>query len=153
MTKRQLAALSILLLPFVVEVEETHAADSYTCDLFFTGDVSIKGIPLANTTEKRSRGLSGPDSEFHVAKGMLFSWNDSNPRAFSMHDIHLPLSIGFLSDEGILFSIEDMQVDSDKYYLSLLPASDAIELTFGQFEKVGLAIGSKLIHRECRASD
>jgi uncharacterized membrane protein (UPF0127 family) len=153
MINRHLTVLSILLLPFVVGVKEIHAADSNMCDLFFTGDICIKGIPLANTTKKRSRGLSSLDSDFHAVNGMLFSWNDSKPRAFSMHDIHFPLSIGFLSNEGILFAIEDMEANSDKYYLSMLPATDAIELPAGQFEKVGLVIGSKLILRKCRAPD
>ncbi len=150
MTRRKLTALGILLLPFVVRCEGAHAAASGACDLFFTGDISIKSIPLANTAEKRSRGLSSLD---HAVNGMLFSWDDSRPRAFSMRGVHFPLSIGFLSGEGTLFAIEDMEADSDKYYLSMLPASDAVELAFGQFEKVGLAVGSKLIRRECRTSD
>ena len=69
-----------------------------------------------------------------------------------MRGVHFPLSIGFLSVDGDLFAIENMGADSDKFYLSMLPASDAIELAFGQFERVGLIVGSKLIRRECRAS-
>jgi hypothetical protein len=84
---------------------------------------------------------------------MLFSWDNSEPRAFTMRGVSFPLSIGFLSDDGTLFAIEDMRVDSDEFYLSMQPATDAIELALGQFKKLGLSIGSKLIRRECRAFD
>lgn len=150
MTGRKLTALGILLLPFVVGGEGAHATDSGACDLFFTGDISIIGIPLADTIERQGRGLSDHNQ---AGKGMFFSWKNSEPRAFSMRGTHFPLSIGFLSDDGTLFAIESMEANIDKYYLSMLPTSDAIELAFGQFEKVGLTVGSKLIRRECRVSD
>ena len=149
MNKRPLTALGIFLLPFLV-CGETHAAMFGTCDLFFSGGVSVKDIPLANTADLRERGLSGQE---HASNGMLFSWDNSEPRAFTMRGVSFPLSIGFLSDDGTLFAIEDMRVDSDKFYLSMQPATDAIELALGQFEKLGLSIGSKLIRRECRAFD
>lgn len=63
-----------------------------------------------------------------------------------------PLLIGFLSNNGTLFAIVNMAADSDNFFLSLLPASDAIELAFGQFEKVGFVVCFKLIRRECKPS-
>lgn len=140
--------MAFLLLPFVV-CEGAHAADSNTCDLFFSGGVSIKALPLATTIEQRSRGLAGRE---HADNGMLFSWGNSEPRAFSMRGVRFPLSVGFLSEDGTLFVIEHMEANAVKFYLSMLPASDAIELAFGQFEKVGLVVGSKLIRRECKVS-
>jgi len=144
-----LTAVGVLLLPFVGVCGGAHAADYNSCDLFFSDEVSIKGLLLADTVERRSRGLA--DHE-HAGGGMLFSWINSEPRAFSMRGVRFPLSIGFLSDDGTLFAIENMVVGGDKFYLSMLPALDAIELAFGQFEKVGLVVGSKLIRRECKAS-
>jgi hypothetical protein len=149
MKRRQLTALGVLLLPFVGVCGGAHAADSGTCDLFFSGGISIESIPVASTVERRSKGLSG--REF-VGNGMLFTWADSEPRAFTMRGVRFPLSVGFLSDDGTLFSIEHMEAASDKFYLSMLPASDAIELSFGQFERVGLVVGSKLVRRECKVS-
>ncbi len=149
MNRRQLTALGVLLLPFVGVCGGAYVANSGTCDLFFSGGISIKAIPVAATVEQRSRGLAGRE---HAGNGMMFSWENSEPRAFSMRGVHFPLSIGFLSADGDLFGIDNMKADSDKFYLSMLPASDAIELAFGQFEKVGLVVGSKLIRPKCRAS-
>ncbi|NOV32715.1 DUF192 domain-containing protein [Methylomonas sp. ZR1] len=149
MNRRQLTALGVLLLPFVGVCGEAHAAESGTCDLFFSGGVSIKSIPVAATVEQRSKGLAGRE---HAGNGMLFSWGNSEPRAFSMRGVRFPLSVGFLSKDGTLFAIERMEANTDKFYLSMLPASDAIELAVGQFEKVGLVVGFKLIRRECKVS-
>lgn len=149
MKRWRLTAVGILLLPFVIVRGGAYAADYNSCDLFFSDGVSIKGLLLADTVERRSRGLANRKD---AGDGMLFSWVNSEPRAFSMLGVRFPLSIGFLSEDGILFAIENMVAGSDKFYLSMLPASDAIELAFGQFEKVGLVVGSKLIRRECKAS-
>ncbi len=149
MNRRQLTALGVLLLPFVGVCGGTYVANSGTCDLFFSGGISIKAIPVAATVEQRSRGLAGRE---HAGNGMMFSWGNSEPRAFSMRGVHFPLSIGFLSADGNLFAIDNMKANTDKFYLSMLPASDAIELAVGQFEKVGLVVGSKLIRRECKVS-
>lgn len=149
MNRRQLTALGVLLLPFVGVCGGAHAAESGTCDLFFSGGVSIKSIPVATTVEQRSKGLAGRE---HAGNGMLFSWGNSEPRAFSMRGVRFPLSVGFLSEDGTLFAIERMEANTDKFYLSMLPASDAIELAVGQFEKVGLVVGFKLIRRECKVS-
>lgn len=144
---RPQATLGVFLLSFAVCLG-AKAAASGTCDLFFSGGVSITDIPLANSAERRGLGLSGRE---HAGNGMFFSWDDSEPRAFTMRDVGFPLSIGFLSDDGILFAIDDMAVGVDKFYLSMLPARNAIELPHGQFAKLGLAVGSRLVRRDCVA--
>jgi uncharacterized membrane protein (UPF0127 family) len=150
MNRRQLTALGVLLLPFVSVCCGAHAANFGTCDLFFSNGIFIEAIPLATTVEQRSSGLA---KRKDIGKGMLFSWVNTEPRAFSMRGVEFPLSIGFLSADGTLFAIEHMEAGSDKFYLSMQPAADAIELAIGQFENVGLVVGSKLIRRKCKTSE
>lgn len=70
MKRWQLTAIVFLLLPFIGVCGGAHAAVSGTCDLFFSGGISIESIPVASTVERRSKGLSG--REF-VGYGMLFT--------------------------------------------------------------------------------
>ncbi|QPN17975.1 DUF192 domain-containing protein (plasmid) [Pseudomonas aeruginosa] len=59
--------------------------------------------------------------------------------------------VGLALAFGTLFAIEDMQPETDDYHFSMKPALDALELAQGEFQRKGLAIGARLIRRECRA--
>lgn len=85
---RQLTAIVFLLLPFVGVCGGADPADSGTCDLFFSSGISIESIPVASTVDRRSKGLSR--REF-VSNGMLFTWADSEQRAFTMPGVRFPL--------------------------------------------------------------
>ena len=116
------------------------------CTLFFNKNITLLNISLAETRQQQIKGLAHQDS---ISVVMLFSWPKSSYRAFWMHDTRIPLSVGFFSEEGILFQIEDMQPNTDDYHYSYKPASDALELPQGKFAELGLKVGSKLINRDC----
>ena len=73
--------------------------------------ISIKGHPLevelASTPEARACGLSNriklPENH-----GMLFIYPTLGPRTFWMKDTHIPLSLAFLNDSGLILSIRQM---------------------------------------------
>lgn len=81
--------------------------------------------------------------------GMLFSWTTAEPRIFWMRDTWIPLTIGFFDENGMLFSVQNMQPESDDYHFSIQPALDALELSLGQFEIHGLREGVRMTGRTC----
>lgn len=127
---------------------QVQATDvSEVCDLSFSGNVQLHGVPVARTKAAKAAGLSNRDD---AGRGMLFAFDPPGKLAFWMRDTRIPLTIAFISDEGVLFALEDMKPMSDEYHLSMQPARFALELAQGQFERKGLAVGSKLLKHECR---
>jgi uncharacterized membrane protein (UPF0127 family) len=120
------------------------------CDLHFSGGLTLTGVPVARTAAQRAKGLM---FRGNVETGMLFSWQTSHERTFWMRNTHFPLSIGFFSDDGTLFAIKDMRADSDEPHFSGDRAKDALELAQGAFSRLGLAVGSRLLGRECKVRE
>lgn len=128
--------------------QQAQAADvAEACDLSFTGNVQLRGVPVVRTKEQQAKGLSNRDD---AGPGMLFAFDPPGKLAFWMRDTRIPLSIAFVSEDGTLFIIEDMKPNSDEYHLSMKPAKYALELEQGQFERKGLVVGSRLLKEECR---
>ena len=79
---------------------------------------------VANTQEKRHKGLSGikdlPDN-----CGMIFVYEDDGPRTFTMKNTNVPLQIGFFdknyqlvhSEKGIPYQSEPVVCDKDCRYV------------------------------------
>ena len=139
------------LLAFAASRQQAQAADvAEVCDLSFTGNVQLRGVPVARTKEQQAKGLSNRDN---AGPGMLFAFDPPGKLAFWMRDTRIPLSIAFVSEDGTLFAIEDMTPHSDEYHLSMKPAKYALELAQGQFQRRGLAVGSRLLKEECRPTE
>lgn len=139
------------LLAFAAVRQQAQAADvAEVCDLTFSGNVQLRGVPVARTKAQQAKGLSSRDD---VGPGMLFAFDPPGKLAFWMRDTRIPLSIAFMSEDGTLFAIEDMTPYSEEYHLSMKPAKYALELTQGQFQRKGLAVGSRLSKVECRPTE
>ena len=137
-----------VLLALAAGRQQAQAANvAEVCDLSFTGNVQLRGVPIARTKEQQAKGLSHRDD---AGPGMLFAFDPPGKLAFWMRDTRILLSIAFVSEDGTLFIIEDMQPNSDEYHLSMKPAKYALELAQGQFEREGLAVGSRLLKEDCR---
>ena len=121
--------------------EPTHA-----CTLKFSNGLVLTDIPLAKTLAQQAKGLTKRQD---AGPGMLFSWDNAAQRVFWMRDTPIDLSIGFFDAQGLLFAIEDMEADTDCYHISDKPATDALELAKGQFQKLGLKTGDRLLERRC----
>ena len=116
------------------------------CDLHFSNGVTLPGVPVARTPAAQDMGLS---HRFDVGPGMLFSWDQAAHRAFWMRNTYVPLSIGFINADGVLFGIRDMQPETETLHHSGEPATDALELIRGEFKRLGLKGGMRLVKREC----
>lgn len=106
--------------------------------------ISINGheldISLAEDEFNRSRGLMDVAS-MPPNHGMLFRWPESSPRSFWMKDTSLPLDIAFIASDGSITNIEKMTPFSLKSVLSTAPASCALEVNSGWFDKHGIKPG------------
>lgn len=116
------------------------------CDLHFSSGQVLAGVPVAETPAQRAKGLSKRND---VGLGMLFTWERSEPQMFWMRDTWVPLTIGFFDDGGRLFSIQDMQPNSDDLYESIQPVANALELPHGDFQRYGLQEGEYLTKHNC----
>lgn len=146
MKSRAAAGLAFALFLAVVGVGRAHAE---TCDLTFSNGVRLAGIPVAATVDQQSKGLSDIDD---IGSGLFFVWPNSEPRAFWMQNTRVPLTVGFIAEDGTLFGIEDMAVKPNSYHLSMRPAKAALEVGRGKFSELGLPEGVQLLKQDCQPS-
>lgn len=109
--------------------------------------LTLKQVPIVRTETEMNIGLS---QRKNVQNGMWFSWPNAEQRIFWMKDTWVDLSVGFFSADGILFEIKHMRSNSLQYQYSSKSAKSALELADGQFEKLGLQVGSQLIKQQCQ---
>ncbi len=97
-------------------------------------------VEVARTEAEREHGLMGRRSLGEL-EGMLFVFDRDQRLAFWMKDTPLPLSIAFLSAEGKIIQIEDMQPFSQTIIYSRMSARYALEMRQGSFARLGIREG------------
>jgi uncharacterized membrane protein (UPF0127 family) len=111
-------------------------------------EVSINGtvlrVEVARTDAERERGLMFRKS-LGEREGMLFVFEKDERLAFWMKDTPLPLSIAFLSSEGKILEIEDMQPYSREQIRSRFSARYALEVPRGAFLRMGAKEGDIVV--------
>lgn len=95
---------------------------------------------VAATEESRMRGLMYRDA-MGVDDGMLFVYRDEKVRSFWMKDTRIPLSIAFADKHGTIVWIADMQPLDTRSASSMVPATYALEMNQGWFERNGVERG------------
>lgn len=126
---------------------EEASRPSYLCTLQFEG-VTLENVPQATTEPQMERGLSGLQD---VGPGMLFTWSGDEPRFFWMRGTPTPLSIAFIDASGTVLRIEDMEPETDTFHWATPKAREGLEVKKGDFQRLGIAPGSRLIGRKCEA--
>jgi uncharacterized membrane protein (UPF0127 family) len=101
-------------------------------------------VEVARTDAQRAQGLMHRRS-LGSREGMLFVFDADQRLSFWMKDTLVPLSIAFLSSEGKILQIEDMEPLSQKVIRSRLSARYALELPRGAFAEVGVAEGDTIV--------
>jgi uncharacterized membrane protein (UPF0127 family) len=101
-------------------------------------------VEVARTDAQHERGLMHRHS-LGSREGMLFVFDADQRLAFWMKDTLVPLSIAFLSSEGRILQIEDMEPLSHRIIRSRLSARYALELPRGAFAEVGAAEGDPVV--------
>lgn len=74
---------------------------------------------------------------------MLFVYPENKFMSFWMKNVTIPLSIVYLSEEGVILEIHDMSPLCMDSVRSEVKARYALEVPQGWFKKRGLAVGDK----------
>jgi len=101
-------------------------------------------VEVARTDAARAKGLMGR-STLGQREGMLFVFDRDQHLDFWMKNTRVPLSIAFLSAEGKILEIADMEPFSEKLIRSRLSSRYALELRQGGFGEVGAGEGDFVV--------
>jgi len=97
-------------------------------------------VEVARTEAERERGLMGRKS-LGPREGMLFLFDKDERLSFWMKNTLVALSIAFLSAEGKILEIEDMEPYSEKIVSSRFSSRYALEMRKGAFLELGIREG------------
>lgn len=108
---------------------------------------ALHGLHLewAKTIEEQTKGLSNRQS-MSEKEGMIFAFTDSTQGCFWMKDTLIPLSVGFIDEQGVLFQIEDMTPHTENMHCPKKPIRYALEVNQGWFERNQVRVGAKVIN-------
>ena len=98
---------------------------------------------VATTPEQRATGLMYR-TEMLAHEGMLFVFEQPAVQCFWMKNTLLPLTAAFLSDDGVIVNLADMQPQSLDSHCSARPVRYVLELHQGWFAKRGIGPGFRL---------
>jgi uncharacterized membrane protein (UPF0127 family) len=111
-------------------------------------DVSINGVAfrveVARTVKERENGLMFRKT-LQPQEGMIFVFEMDQHLSFWMKDTPLPLSIAFLSSEGKILEIRDMEPFSQSIIRSRFSSRYALEVAQGTFTRIGAKEGDFLV--------
>jgi uncharacterized membrane protein (UPF0127 family) len=97
-------------------------------------------VEVARTDSEREHGLMGRTG-LGPRDGMIFVFERDDHLTFWMKNTPTALSIAFLSSEGKVLEIEDMEPFSEKIIRSRLSARYALEMRKGAFTDLGIHEG------------
>jgi uncharacterized membrane protein (UPF0127 family) len=120
----------------------THQAIAWPRADVRIGDCELH-VEIADTPQRRATGLSGR-SALPADQGMLFVFAYPQRLDFWMKDTAIPLSIAFISSEGIIEQIEHMTPFDLHTVTSHTPVQYALVVNQGFFEKNGITAGSRV---------
>jgi len=113
--------------------------------------IRVDGIPVrvevADRPEKRRQGLMFREA-LPSDEGMLFVFEREEHLSFWMKNTVIPLSIAFISGDGEIVDIQDMEpLDDRTSHRSARPALYALEMNRGWFERHQVEVGDRVAFR------
>jgi uncharacterized protein len=108
-----------------------------------TAGMHIIRAELAVTADEQTTGLMFRRG-IGANDGMLFVYQDSAVRCFSMRNTWLPLTIAFVGSDGTIINVADMTPMDLTPHCSAGPAQFALEMPQGWFAKRNFKPGLKL---------
>jgi uncharacterized membrane protein (UPF0127 family) len=100
-------------------------------------------VEVSATRADRVRGLSGRQT-LPENRGMLFVFRDAALHVMWMRDTHIPLSVAFLDERGVIINIEDMVPGTLDRHPASRPAKYALEVNRGWFDRHGVKPGMRI---------
>ena len=110
--------------------------------------IRVDGIPVrvevADSPEERRQGLMLRET-LPANEGMLFVFEREQFLSFWMKDTIIPLSIAFVSRDGKIVAIRDMEpLDERTFHQSPRPALYALEMNWGWFDRRQVEAGDRV---------
>lgn len=104
------------------------------------GDITVR-VDIADDPEEQARGLMGR-TELQDSSGMLFVWDDIQPRRFWMKDTLIPLDLIAIRGREVvsIVTMEPCEADPCPRYPTE-PADAALEVNAGWAERHGIEVG------------
>jgi uncharacterized protein len=98
---------------------------------------------VAHTPVSRAKGLMHRDS-LDENSGMLFVFPKADRHSMWMLNTHIPLSVAFVDNNGIILNIADMTPHTKTVHGSVGLAKYALEMNQGWFSARGIQAGEKI---------
>jgi uncharacterized membrane protein (UPF0127 family) len=99
---------------------------------------------IARTDKQRQRGLMFR-KELKDGEGMLFIFEQDQILSFWMKNTLVPLSIAYISREGVILEIRDLEPGNLRPVASSRSCRYALEVPRGWFDRAGLGPGDRLV--------
>jgi hypothetical protein len=128
-------AVFVLVVPLIV-----GCAPAARERITLTAGAVTLNVEVARTEAQREHGLMGR-KDLGPRDGMIFVFDRDDHLSFWMKDTPTPLSIAFLSTEGKVLEIDDMQPFSESIIRSRFSARYALEMRQGAFSEIGVKEG------------
>jgi len=100
-------------------------------------------VVVAATAEERATGLMHR-RQLPADAGMLFVFPESKNWCMWMRNTYIPLSVAFLSEEGVIVRLADMKPLDETHHCSLGDAAYALEVNAGWFARQGARPGTRV---------
>lgn len=100
-------------------------------------------VELANTSEQRRKGLMNRDSLCEEC-GMLFVYEQNTTGGFWMKDTTIPLSIAFISENGTIIDIQQMEPETLDTHNPGVPYRYALEVNQGFYDEKSINEGDMI---------
>jgi uncharacterized membrane protein (UPF0127 family) len=97
---------------------------------------------VASTPDERAEGLMYRD-EVPDGTGMLFVFQDNQPRSFWMANTYVPLDIAYMNPSYEIVDIIAMEPLVTDSYPSRAPSMFALEVRQGWFAEQGIGVGTR----------
>ncbi|MBS3816936.1 MAG: DUF192 domain-containing protein [Candidatus Thermoplasmatota archaeon] len=97
-------------------------------------------VEIADEEDERTEGLMHRESLCEDC-GMLFVYEESEHRSFWMKNTHIPLSIAFISENGTIMEIQQMEPETTESHVSEDPCRYALEVNQGFFQENHIKAG------------
>jgi uncharacterized membrane protein (UPF0127 family) len=101
-------------------------------------------VEIARDQAQRTQGLMYRKS-LDDGKGMLFIFEKDQVLSFWMKNTAVPLSIAYISSNGKILEIQDMEPFSTRSVHSKRSVRYALEVPLGWFSRAGISTGDSLI--------
>ena len=108
-----------------------------------TAGMYVIQAEVAQTLSEQTIGLMYRQT-MGINEGMLFTYDKPQVRCFWMRNTLLPLTIAFITDDGSIVNLKDMEPRTEIPHCSAKPVRYALEMNQGWFDKRGLKPGFKL---------